>query len=414
MKRIKKLMFISIIVLFTLIIIRYGDLLKKVPDVIYLEENTNTRFDFGLPVQGEIYCISTTKDARIMEDIDFNEAFFIRAGHSNSYEAKLRLFGIIPYKKISFETVEEKSLIPIGVPVGMYGKIDGVCVEDTGSFISADGRRVNPCKDDLKPGDYILSYNGVVAGKKKDFVNFLNENKENEISLQIRRNGIEKELSVSPVLAEDGAYKIGAWIKDSIQGIGTITFADNMGNYKALGHGVNDSQLRDLIELSKGSLYKLSVLSFRKGEARAPGEMVGVIQYTQEYKIGTINGNTDNGIYGQLSAEAFTQLCANKPYYRVGYKEEIVPGKAYILVDFGDGMKEYEIEIEEIRLSNVDKGLIVKVTDEELLELTGGIVQGMSGSPIIQDDKMIGAITHVFVNDPTKGYGIFIEHMIQH
>lgn len=405
-------MLVSTLFFAILAVIRYKDCLSQMPDRIYLEAGKNVSFDFDLPVSGEVKCSGAKQDREFTESVNFSNRVSFIAGEENSYEASLKLFGILPYKNISIETVKEKLVIPVGIPIGMYGRMDGISVQDTGAFIDSSGKLVEPCKDELYSGDYIVSYNHIAAIKKKEFIRFLDENGNKPVLLGIRRDGELTEISLEPKLAEDGRYKIGAWVRDSLQGIGTITCMDEEGNYVALGHGVNSNESNNPVMLSQGSLYRISAVSVNKGKAGVPGDLLGVVQYTPDQKIGTIVDNTSSGIEGQITDSSFLNDIYNNAPYRIGFKEEIVPGKAEILLNIGANKNLFEIEIEEIRLTNSDKGIVLKVTDPELLEITGGIVQGMSGSPILQNGKIVGAITHVFIQDPTKGYGIFVEEML--
>ena len=217
---------------------------------------------------------------------------------------------------------------------------------------------------------------------------------------------------MTPVETEDGSYKLGIWVRDNIQGIGTLTYVEPNGTFGALGHGISDADTGERLEISDGDLYRADILSIRKGTAGTPGELRGVINYREENRIGTICGNSQYGIRGQMEPGKYTESMKKIP---TGLKQEIQTGKAEIRCDIGDGIREYQCEILEIdsNARDTNKCFVLRITDDDLLSRTGGIVQGMSGSPVLQNGKLIGAITHVFVNDPTKGYGIFIENMME-
>ena len=228
----------------------------------------------------------------------------------------------------------------------------------------------------------------------------------------VRRNEMIT-LALTPVQTEDGTYKLGIWVRDNIQGIGTLTFTTQEGEFAALGHGISDVDTGERLEISKGELYEAKILSVQKGAVGSPGELRGVIDYEDSKVLGQIENNTSNGISGTLKKEKQTIL--EGELYPIGLKQEIQTGSAKILCDVGEGVKEYEIEITEVNWNAKDsnKSFVIHAVDEKLMELTGGIVQGMSGSPIIQNGKLVGAVTHVLVNDPTRGYGIFIENMLE-
>ena len=201
-------------------------------------------------------------------------------------------------------------------------------------------------------------------------------------------------------------------MRDNIQGIGTLTYVKADGSFGALGHGISDTDTGELLNLSRGDLYQVDLLSVNKGESGSPGELRGAITYADSRKLGEIQENREDGIYGQLEQEQEMglKLC------EVGLKQEVTEGPVTILCDVEGQVEEYQAEITAIDWNRQDtnKGLTIRITDPRLLSVTGGIVQGMSGSPIIQNGKLIGAVTHVFIRDSAQGYGIFIENMLEH
>ena len=213
------------------------------------------------------------------------------------------------------------------------------------------------------------------------------------------------------ILAKDGTYKMGMWVREDTQGIGTMTYITKNGGFGALGHGITDADTGTLMNLSGGELYHTEILDIIKGEKGAPGELEGYINMVADNCIGMIEKNTGLGIFGTLSEDA--DFLKNKDFLPVGFKQEIKKGEAFIYSNIEGKTEKYAINIEEIKMSSTDnRGMVIRVTDEKLLSLTGGIVQGMSGSPIVQDGKLIGAVTHVLVDDPTRGYGAFVENML--
>lgn len=300
-----------------------------------------------------------------------------------------------------------------GTPIGIYIKTKGVLVLGTQEIKGADNQVYSPAKNKLESGDYILKMNDEEITSKKQFLSLIEENGNTEVVLTILRKKSQIEVKLQPVFSkENQCYQIGAWIRNDTQGIGTVTYIREDGSFAALGHGINDSDLGIQLNISGGSVYQTSISTIMKGQAENPGELIGTINYIPENYLGLINSNTKSGIFGKLeNKKADFQL---GELMEVAGKSQIKTGKAYVRTSISGKSKDYTIEIEKITQNKKDslKSLTIKVTDQELLALTGGIVQGLSGSPIIQDNKLVGAVTHVFVNDPTRGYGILAETMV--
>ena len=229
--------------------------------------------------------------------------------------------------------------------------------------------------------------------------------------LGVKRDSAKIKIKISPVQAQNGTYQIGAWLREDTEGIGTLTFVTEENEFAALGHGITDADTELLIRLQNGGLYPAGIDHVVKGKNGTPGQLAGFVQLGTENKLGDIRNNTSLGITGVISNEQYQfqedKSCA------VGCKQDVKKGKASILCQLGDKVQEYEVEIEKINLSSEDnKGMEIHVTDPELLKKAGGIVQGMSGAPLLQDGKCIGAVTHVFVRDVTRGYATFLENML--
>lgn len=309
----------------------------------------------------------------------------------------------MPSAQAADRTVSE--LIPVGQTVGVKLFSDGVLVVGF-----SDGK--SPAKDcGLKEGDVITAICGQSLDTIEEFRQLLAENGEDAAALTIKRGSRTIELSAEPEKDEDGEYCLGAWVRDSMAGIGTMTFFDpQSGTFGALGHGVTDVDTGQLLPLDHGSIMDASVKAVKKGERASPGELKGDFDLTRD--SGTLYANTECGIFGKLSAEDAAKITgAALP---IAKKDEIKTGRAAILATVsGNETREYDIEIEKIYSpSGSTRNLLLRVTDEELLAQTGGVVQGMSGSAILQDGKIIGAVTHVLLDDPSRGYGIFIENML--
>lgn len=385
------------------VVLLYNYYLGCIPDAINLKACSEQEIDFCVPVSGVIMPSNTP--------IDFSREFTMVTGTQDSYVASLRLFGFLPYKEVEIRIVEDKMLIPVGTMAGIYVETEGIMVIDTGSFQNEEGETCAPAEDILMQGDYILSVDGETITRKKELIEFIEESNGRELELRIMRDDEEMTVYLTPEKNMSGEYKAGIWVRDSAQGVGTLTYVDLDGNFGALGHGITDGDTGKLIEINQGQLYSSQIFAIQKGVSGHPGEITGSVHYVQDNIIGEIGQNSYNGIFGNVSVDA---LNLTVQPMEIGYCNEIHKGPARILCDITGEPCFYDIYIENINISSQDnKGLVIRVTDPELLELTGGIVQGMSGSPIIQDGKLIGAVTHVLIRDSTKGYGIFIENMLE-
>lgn len=344
--------------------------------------------------------------------LDFAGDVEISEGADGNYVAACNLFGIIPIKTMEVEVVSRQELIPGGIPVGIYVQTDGIFVIGTGQIETPDGQVESPAENIIKTGDYITCFQGEPIESKQQLIEKLADFEEDELILKVRRNEEELEVAIRPVQLEDGAH-IGVWVRDDTQGVGTLTYLTQDGNFGALGHGISDADSELLMEVSKGKLYDCEILQITKGQVGAPGKISGKIVYSNSNLYGEISGNLSGGIYGK----AYPHLWESVQYESmpIALKQEIQEGKAEILSSVDGSLKEYSVEIKKLHKGeqDINKGMELTVTDERLLNLTGGIVQGMSGSPIIQNGKLVGALTHVFVNNPAKGYGIFIEDMLE-
>ena len=328
-----------------------------------------------------------------------------------SYQIPCSLLGMLPLKNVQVETVEDQWVCVSGNPVGLYMETQGVLIVDTGEITNQNGIALEPAANIVQPGDYILEVNGKTVSRKRELIAEIEDCQGENVELVVNRKGEEIPLSLEPVLTQEEKYKLGIWVRDNTQGIGTMTYVDEKGRFGALGHGISDTDTGELLDVSGGELYQAQIVSIIRGAQGVPGELSGYIEYEDEKKIGTIEKNTDIGIFGQIFSD--TQISGEK--VKIGYKQEVKKGKAQILMQLEGKVEHYDIEITDIYSSQQDtnKSFQIQVTDPELLAKTGGIVQGMSGSPILQDGKLIGAVTHVFVQDSSKGYGIFIENMLE-
>ena len=360
--------------------------------------------------------VSGQKASNIPTDsinIDLSESFSVRADEMETYYMDLKLFGFIPLKQVEIQVMQEQMLIPGGIPIGIYMKTQGVMVVGTGEFEAADGTVCNPCQYVLKSGDYITEVNGEQILSKVALTDIVEESDGEKMELVICRDEQEISVSVQPKQNKEGEYKLGLWVRDNAQGVGTLTFIDEEGNFGALGHGISDVDTGEILELKSGTLYSTEIIALRKGKNGEPGEMTGMIEYIDSNIWGKITENSNRGIYGVGNQKLQDQV-EGEPM-QIALKHEIEKGPAQVLCSVEGMPKYYDVEIKDIYMENshINRGILLEVTDPELLAVTGGIIQGMSGAPIIQDGKIIGAVTHVLVQDATSGYGIFIEEMLK-
>ena len=373
---------------------------SRLPDrlcVASLKDAEEIELPFSGLVKDEIVAVSASGASNIPE---------------NAVKIRCSILGIVPLKTVEVEKQVLPEVIPCGNTVGIFMHTRGILVVGTGIVEGMDGLEYEPALGIVQSGDYIVALNGEKLLTKKELVERICENGTRNVELTVNRNGEEIILSVTPVRTGAEKYQLGIWVRDDTQGIGTLTYVDRDKNYGALGHGISDVDTGLLMEIQDGKLYRAQVQAVKKGEKGVPGEISGVIRYQEDQVIGDIKTNRDTGITGTLSS--LPENLTDTDYVEADYRPEVETGPAVIRCEVDGEVKEYEIEIEKVNLSHkdVNKSMTVRVTDEELLEKTGGIVQGMSGSPIIQNGKLVGAVTHVLVNDPTKGYGIFIENML--
>ena len=327
-----------------------------------------------------------------------------------SLSANTKFFGIVPLKSVNVNVYDEITLCPGGMPFGVKLYTDGVIVAGI-TGVQGTAETHSPASDcGLKTGDIIKNVNGNAVNTIDEIASAIEQSGGKSLSLSVDRNGKELSLTLTPVLSkDDNQYRAGLWLRDSTAGIGTVTFiSPQNGFFAGLGHGICDVDTGNIMPLRKGTVVDVTISGITKGIVGSPGELKGTFI---PGKIGALTGNTHCGVYGVLSDTDNTSLL--EPV-KIGLKNELKLGKAEIYCTISDTVEKYSAEI--VKIGNKDaeqKNFVIKITDKRLLDATGGIVQGMSGSPIIQNGKLVGAVTHVLVNDPTKGYGIFIENMLK-
>lgn len=385
--------------------------LRSLPPVLSLTAGDRHTLLIGspltlTPVEGPI-AVSASDD----ETLRGRGAVSVTAETSGTAEMLLSLMGLIPIRTVEVEIGEEKILIPGGQALGVAMRTEGVLVVGTGEM--ADG--ASPAKlCGIQPGDIIRRVNGVSIGSASQLSDLIAKAGEKPLPVEYTRGGSTMTATLTPRIdPATGTARMGAWVRDSTAGVGTMSFYDpETGRFGALGHAITDGDTGQILTVSRGEVLHADVVAVQKGEPGRPGELKGSFM-NADGRLGAVTLNSALGVYGTLDAPPTHPLYPDG--LPVGRASTVHPGPATILstVD-GGGIQVYDIEIERVNpaSSSAQKSMLIRVTDEALIEKTGGIVQGMSGSPIIQDGRIIGAVTHVLVNDPTRGYGIFIENML--
>lgn len=381
----------SLICTLVLTMVSYYDC--SLPDSYYVNSGDSLSINSSF----EITAKSSVSDTQAMKN---------KAGRSDT--VTLKLFGAFPIKSVEVNAVESVMLTPCGTPFGIKMLTEGVVVIGLGNVNSIEGY-ICPAKESgLKVGDIIESIDNKSNLSNKQISEIVSSSDGKEMTFSVLREDKKLEIKITPVYSsENGSYMTGIWVRDSSAGIGTLTYYDNdTGTFGGLGHPVCDIDTGEILPLMSGDVVDVNISGAIKSIAGSPGELIG--NFISDINVGKILLNNDNGIFG-----TFKTSPSQHGAVPMGYKQEVTEGAATIIstVD-SDGPKEYNITIEKIDLNDEGtKNMIIRVTDEQLLSKTGGIVQGMSGSPVLQNGKLVGAVTHVFVNDPHKGYAIFCEKM---
>ena len=329
---------------------------------------------------------------------------------SSHYQASAKLFGIFPLKEVAVQVTDPASVVIGGVPFGIKIYTDGVLVVGMTDVDTATGP-YNPAKSaGIKVGDVIVSINDTPVTTNEQVAQMVEESGGKTMTFRIRRDNIEFDVRFYPARHQtENCWKAGLWVRDSSAGIGMLTFYDEeSGMFAGLGHAVCDVDTGDVLPLAGGEIVPVEIYSVVKGESGDPGELRGGFD---EGTLGNLLSNGETGVYGYMQPGSLEGQT-----YPVALKQQIKTGDAqvYTTID-GEGPEWYDIKIEQVRYNDASpsRNMVIEITDERLLEKTGGIVQGMSGSPIVQDGKLVGAVTHVYVNDPQKGFAIFAENMLK-
>lgn len=332
----------------------------------------------------------------------------------DKYIINYKLFNLFNIKKLKVNVVDPDRYFAGGETLGFSLQSQGVILIGGNYILSKNGIERPFENSGLKTGDIITKIDGIEINNVEDISKILKNFEGGSVSLTVTRSGETFEVEISPALdSMTNTYKLGLWVKEDAVGIGTLSFVNaTTKRFGSLGHSINDSETNECIKVSGGNIYESKILGIKKGKSGKAGELIGT--FNRENVIGTVDKNCEYGVYGFVdSVETITK---NKTAVDIGGRLSAKPGKAQILTCLdGDEIKAYDIEIIKTNFQSAcnEKSMVLRVTDKNLIAKTGGIVQGMSGSPIIQDGKLIGAVTHVFVNDATKGFGIYIDWMLE-
>lgn len=330
--------------------------------------------------------------------------------NNNKVNIELSFLGGFTLKQIDVNVLPETKVVPVGKVIGLKLYTNGVLIV---GMTEIDGEKPYEYTD-LKEGDTILEINNTEIDSIEKLKEVVNKSNGEELELKYLRDGTISVSNIKPVQTNTDEYKLGLWVRDAATGVGTITYYEpESGKFAALGHGIVDVDTDKLIDIESGEVVTSSIVAIKKGEQGIPGEIKGTIM--NQTNIGEVTKNTDFGIYGNLTNTASLNINSQKAI-DVALRSEIKTGNAKVLCTLENGVtKEYDIEIKKIYANNNsdNKSMLIKVTDEDLLNQTGGIIRGLSGAPIIQNGKFCGAVTHVLVSDPTMGYAVFGDLMIK-
>ena len=402
----KKLLIAFLLCLLTIIFI-YVCAIDAIPNsiILFKGEELNVRKLFGISLENknsEYGAILTSTESTEKQEV----------GTKN---LEVKLFNTFNVKDIDVSIIERTKVTPVGQVAGIKLYTSGVLVVGMSEIKGIDNTKYKPYENSgLQEGDTIVQIENKDITDTKELINIVNSSKGKELTIKYVRNNDYLECCITPIKTSETEYKLGLWVRDSAAGIGTMTYIEPSTNdFAALGHGITDIDTGNILNISNGQFITTKVLSIIKGINGNPGKIQGSIN--EQAEIGIINKNSVFGIYGKVNDITKVKMNSNKSI-DVALRNEIKLGDAKILRSLdGEQAKEYKIQIDKIYLNNDydNKSMLIKVVDDELIEKTGGIIQGMSGSPVIQNGKFIGAVTNVLINDPTRGYVVFGDLMVK-
>ena len=372
--------------------------------IIFEGENLNLKIATGLT-------LASKNSKTILTASNINKEKINSEGTNN---LNLNLFGTIPVKEVNVNVIPKTMVVPLGNAIGMKLYTKGVLVVGMSQIETDKNEKKKPYENSgIEQGDTILEINNNIVGNTEELIKEVENSKGNTINIKYLRDDKTMQTDITPVKSKN-TYKIGLWVRDAAAGVGTLTFYEPSTNlFMALGHGISDIDTEEIVNIANGELVTANIVSITKGRKGYPGEIRGTID--EGKTIGTIYKNTNFGVYGMVKNKNYLEADLTQEM-EVAPRNEIKEGKAQIICQLENSTKKkYDIEIEKVYINNNqnNKSILIKITDKELLEKTGGIIQGMSGAPIIQEEKFVGAVTNVLVNDPTQGYGVFADIMIK-
>ena len=372
--------------------------------IIFEGENLNLKIATGLT-------LASKNSKTILTASNINKEKINSEGTNN---LNLNLFGTIPVKEVNVNVIPKTMVVPLGNAIGMKLYTKGVLVVGMSQIETDKNEKKKPYENSgIEQGDTILEINNNIVGNTEELIKEVENSKGNTINIKYLRDDKTMQTDITPVKSKN-TYKIGLWVRDAAAGVGTLTFYEPSTNlFMALGHGISDIDTEEIVNIANGELVTANIVSITKGRKGYPGEIRGTID--EGKTIGTIYKNTNFGVYGTVKNKNYLEADLTQEM-EVAPRNEIKEGKAQIICQLeNSAKKKYDIEIEKVYINNNqnNKSMLIKITDKELLEKTGGIIQGMSGAPVIQNGKFIGAVTNVLVNDPTQGYAIFADMMIK-
>lgn len=422
LKTYQKILIVLFASIFAVVGTAYIKVMLSIPGELVLIEgeeyiyNLNSLFPLNIQADQEgVLNLNGEKTVAAGRNISFSDPVSLRTIKNGSVKLNMRFFGLLPVKTVKVDIVPSRQIAACGNTVGVKLKIDGILVIGVSDVEMINGQKTVPARDTgIKPGYIITSVNDKRIQDVNDLVQEIDSSAGTPVKITYRYGSLKGVAYISPAKsAEDRKYHIGLWVRDSTAGIGTLTYYDPATHsFGALGHGITDIDTGTLMPVESGEILESNILGVKIGKSGTPGELKGI--FVEDAKLGVITRNSDVGIYGKLDESAVARISGS--LYPVGVRAGVREGPASILSNIdGKNIEEFSIYIQKVSRQNLNgsKGMIIKITDSELLNTTGGIVQGMSGSPIIQGGKIVGAVTHVLVNDPTRGYGIFIEAMLK-
>lgn len=422
LKTYQKILIVLFASIFAVIGTAYIKVIFSIPGELILIEgeeyvyNLNSLFPINIRADQEgILNLNGRKMEAAGRNVNFSDPVSLKTIKNGSVNLDMRFFGLLPVKTVRVDIIPSRQVAACGNTVGVKLKIDGILVIGVSDVEMVNGQRTVPARDTgIKPGYIITSVNDKRMGDVGDLINEIENSEGTPVKVAYRYGSLKGAAYISPAkAAEDRKYHIGLWVRDSTAGIGTLTWYDPVTKtFGALGHGITDIDTGTLMPVESGEILESNILGVKIGKPGTPGELKGI--FVEDTKLGIIDRNSEVGIYGKLDESAVGRISSS--LYPIGVRADVREGPASILSNIdGKRIEEFSINIQKVSRQNLNgsKGMIIKITDRELLNATGGIVQGMSGSPIIQGGKIVGAVTHVLVNDPTRGYGIFIEAMLK-